>query len=90
VVATAAAGQSARERDEEEHDVPPLSAPHAHGCCNSGARALQPFAHMSIFLIFIVVVVLLLIILNTKRWKGLLRGAKDARRGIEEEIQSDD
>jgi hypothetical protein len=45
---------------------------------------------MSIFLIFVVIAVLLLIVLNTKRWKGLLRGAKDARRGIEEEIKSDD
>jgi hypothetical protein len=87
---TAAAWHGARERDEEKHDVPPLSASHAHGCCNRDRRALQPSAHMSIFLIFIVVAVLLLIVLNTKRWKGLLRGAKDARRGIEEEIKSDD
>ena len=45
---------------------------------------------MSIFLAFLAVTILLLLLLNTKRWKGLARGAKDARRGLEEEIKSPD
>jgi hypothetical protein len=44
---------------------------------------------MTILLVFVGVAVLLLILLNTKRWSGLARGAKDARRGLEEEIKSD-
>jgi hypothetical protein len=45
---------------------------------------------MSILLIFIVVVVLLLVLLNTRRWAGLARGARDARRGLEDEIKNPD
>jgi len=45
---------------------------------------------VTILLIFIGVVVLLLVLLNTKRWAGLARGAKDARRSLEEEIKSPD
>ena len=42
---------------------------------------------MSIVLIFLLVVVLLLVLLNTKRWAGLARGARAARKGLEEEIK---
>jgi hypothetical protein len=45
---------------------------------------------MTILLIFVGVVLLMLVLLNTKRWAGLARGAKDARRGLEEEIKSPD
>jgi hypothetical protein len=45
---------------------------------------------MTILLIFIGVVLLLLVLLNTRRWAGLARGAKDARRGLEEEIKHPD
>jgi hypothetical protein len=45
---------------------------------------------MTILLIFVGVTVLLLILLNVRRWSGLARGAKDARRGLEEELHGHD
>jgi hypothetical protein len=41
---------------------------------------------VSIIVAFIVVTVLLLVLLNTKRWTGLVRGARGAKRELEEEI----
>jgi hypothetical protein len=45
---------------------------------------------MSIFLAFVAVVVVLILLTNTKRWKGLARGAKSAKQGLEEEIKHPD
>jgi Sec-independent protein translocase protein TatA len=43
---------------------------------------------MSIIIIFVVVTVVLILLLNTKRWKGLARGARGAKRELEEEIKT--
>ena len=45
---------------------------------------------MGILVAFIVVTVLLILFTNTKRWKGLARGARNAKRELEKEIQSPD
>jgi hypothetical protein len=45
---------------------------------------------MSIIVIFVVVTILLILLLNTKRWKGLARGARGAKRELEEEIKNED
>ena len=42
---------------------------------------------MGIVVAFIVITVLLLFLLNTKRWTGLVRGARGAKRELEEEIK---
>jgi hypothetical protein len=42
---------------------------------------------MSIIIAFVVVTLLLVLLTNTKRWKGLARGARGAKRGLEEEIK---
>jgi hypothetical protein len=45
---------------------------------------------MTIVVAFIVVTVLLIVLLNSKRWAGLARGARDAKRGLEQEVRDDD
>lgn len=42
---------------------------------------------MGIVVAFILITVLLLVLLNTKRWTGLVRGARGAKRELEEEIK---
>jgi hypothetical protein len=45
---------------------------------------------MTLVLAFIVISVLLIVLLNGKRWSGLARGARDAKRGLREEVRDDD
>ena len=45
---------------------------------------------MTLVLAFIVISVVLIVLLNSKRWSGLARGARDAKRGLEEEVSSED
>jgi hypothetical protein len=45
---------------------------------------------MSILIAFVVVALVLILLTNTKRWKGLARGARSAKRGLEQEIKNDD
>lgn len=45
---------------------------------------------MSIIIVFVVVTLLLVLVLNANRWKGLVRGARGAKRGLEEEIKRRD
>jgi hypothetical protein len=44
---------------------------------------------MSIVVAFVVVTVVLVLLTNTKRWKGLVRGARSAKHGLEDEIKRD-
>jgi hypothetical protein len=45
---------------------------------------------MSILIAFVAVALVLILLTNTKRWKGLARGARSAKHGLEQEIKSDD
>jgi Sec-independent protein translocase protein TatA len=45
---------------------------------------------MTLVLAFIVITVVLIVLLNGKRWSGLARGARDAKRGLKEEVRSED
>ena len=45
---------------------------------------------MTILLVFVAVTALAILLLNSKRWSRLVRGAKDARHGLEEEIKAPD
>jgi hypothetical protein len=45
---------------------------------------------MSIIIAFVVVTVLLILLTNTSRWKGIARGARGAKKELEEEIHADD
>jgi hypothetical protein len=42
---------------------------------------------MQIVVVFVLITILLLVLLNTKRWTGLLRGARGAKRELEDEIK---
>ena len=42
---------------------------------------------MGIVVAFVLIAVLLLVLLNTKRWTGLVRGARGAKHELEEEIK---
>lgn len=44
---------------------------------------------MQILFIFIVVAVVLIFLTNTKRWKGLARGAKSVKSEFEDELHDD-
>jgi hypothetical protein len=43
---------------------------------------------MSIIIAFVVVVLVLILLTNTKRWRGLARGARRAKRDLEQEIKA--
>jgi hypothetical protein len=45
---------------------------------------------MTLVLAFIAITVLLIVLLNAKRWSGLARGARDAKRGLEEGVRGED
>ncbi len=45
---------------------------------------------MTILVVLVVVIVLGILLTNTKRWRGLGRGAKRAARELEDEIQKPD
>ena len=45
---------------------------------------------MTLVLAFIVISVLAIVLLNSKRWSGLARGARDAKRGLKEEVRDDE
>jgi len=45
---------------------------------------------MTILVVLVVVIVVGILLTNTKRWKGLGRGAKRAASGFEDEIQKPD
>jgi hypothetical protein len=44
---------------------------------------------MSIIIAFVVVTIVLVLLTNTKRWKGLIRGARGAKHSLEDEIKRD-
>ena len=45
---------------------------------------------MSIIIGFVVVALLLILLTNTRRWRGIARGARGAKKELEEEIRADD
>ena len=45
---------------------------------------------MSILVAFIVVAALLILLTNTKRWRGLAKGARRAKDDLEQEIKAPD
>jgi hypothetical protein len=45
---------------------------------------------MQILVVFIVVAVVLIFLTNTKRWKGIARGAKSMKSGLDEELHRKD
>jgi hypothetical protein len=43
---------------------------------------------MSIIIAFVLVALVLILLTNTKRWRGLARGARRAKHDLEEEIKT--
>jgi len=54
--------------------------------CGPTREAVQRRS-VSIIVAFVLITILLLVLLNTKRWTGLVRGARGAKRELEEEIK---
>jgi hypothetical protein len=54
--------------------------------CSRARQAVQRRG-VSIIIAFVLVTILLLVLLNTKRWTGLVRGARGAKRELEDEIK---
>ena len=51
------------------------------------AMAVVRGAVILLIIAFVLVTILLLVLLNTKRWTGLVRGARGAKRELEDEIK---